>query len=42
MKTNEFVLSESMLQGFAERCRRYDRENSFFQEDFDDLRRAGI
>ena len=26
---------------FAERCGGYDRENRFFQEDFDDLKRAG-
>ena len=30
-----------MLRAFAERCGRYDRENRFFQEDFDDLKRAG-
>jgi alkylation response protein AidB-like acyl-CoA dehydrogenase len=41
MQTNESVLSEDMLRAFAERCGRYDRENRFFQEDFDDLKRAG-
>jgi alkylation response protein AidB-like acyl-CoA dehydrogenase len=41
MSENEHVLPDAMLQAFAERCARYDRENRFFQEDFDDLRRAG-
>jgi len=41
MPANEHVLPDDMLQAFAERCARYDRENRFFQEDFDDLRRAG-
>jgi alkylation response protein AidB-like acyl-CoA dehydrogenase len=41
MSANEHVLTDDMLQAFAERCGRYDRENRFFQEDFDDLRRAG-
>jgi alkylation response protein AidB-like acyl-CoA dehydrogenase len=41
MPTNESVLSDDMLRAFAERCGRYDRENRFFQEDFDDLKRAG-
>src|SRR4249919_2126683 len=41
MNVNEPVLSDHLLRGFAERCARYDRENRFFQEDFDDLRRAG-
>src|SRR5262245_29862003 len=35
------VLSEQMLAGFAERCGGDDRENRFFQEDFDELKRAG-
>jgi alkylation response protein AidB-like acyl-CoA dehydrogenase len=30
-----------MLQGFAKRVALYDRENRFFQEDFDVLRKAG-
>ena len=34
------ILSESTLQRFRERAPGYDRENRFFQEDFDDLRRA--
>jgi alkylation response protein AidB-like acyl-CoA dehydrogenase len=35
------VLSDAMLAGFAERCAAYDRENRFFQEDFDALKGAG-
>ena len=35
------ILSEAMLQRFRERAPGYDRENRFFQEDFDDLRRVG-
>jgi alkylation response protein AidB-like acyl-CoA dehydrogenase len=41
MPANVYVLSDDMLRGFAERCGAYDRENRFFQEDFEDLRRAG-
>jgi alkylation response protein AidB-like acyl-CoA dehydrogenase len=41
MSANEYVLSNATLKAFAERCGGYDRENRFFQEDFDDLRRAG-
>jgi alkylation response protein AidB-like acyl-CoA dehydrogenase len=35
------VLSEPLLQRCRERAAVYDRENRFFQEDFDELRRAG-
>jgi alkylation response protein AidB-like acyl-CoA dehydrogenase len=35
------VLSPQMLARFAERCGGYDRENRFFQEDFDELKQAG-
>ena len=35
------LLSEAMLQRFRERSPGYDRDNRFFQEDFDDLRQAG-
>lgn len=35
------VLSESMLQRFAQRRARYDRENRFFDEDFAELKQAG-
>jgi alkylation response protein AidB-like acyl-CoA dehydrogenase len=41
MQTNEYVLSDDTLCVFAERAGAYDRENRFFQEDFDDLKRAG-
>jgi alkylation response protein AidB-like acyl-CoA dehydrogenase len=34
------VLSEAMLARFASRAGAYDRENRFFQEDFDELRAA--
>src|SRR6478752_194581 len=33
--------SDEMLKHFAGRVGTYDRENRFFQEDFDDLKRAG-
>ena len=36
------ILSETMLQRFRDRAPVYDRENRFFQEDFDELRRPGI
>src|SRR5262249_17389257 len=35
------LLTEAMLQQFRKRAPVYDRENRFFQEDFDDLRQAG-
>jgi len=35
------LLSEAMLQRFRERAPGYDRDNRFFHEDFDELRRAG-
>lgn len=35
------LLSEQMLRRFQERAPGYDRENRFFQEDFDELRQAG-
>src|SRR5215213_6142034 len=35
------VLTQSLLEKFRERAPQYDRENRFFQEDFDDLREAG-
>jgi alkylation response protein AidB-like acyl-CoA dehydrogenase len=37
----EHILPEALLRRFAERCAGYDRDNLFFQEDFDDLRNAG-
>src|SRR5690242_10464153 len=35
------VLSDELLEKCAQRASTYDRENRFFSEDFDDLRRAG-
>jgi alkylation response protein AidB-like acyl-CoA dehydrogenase len=35
------ILSEATLQRFRERAPGYDRDNRFFQEDFDELRKAG-
>jgi alkylation response protein AidB-like acyl-CoA dehydrogenase len=35
------LLSEEMLARFAERAPVYDRENRFFQEDFEELMAAG-
>ena len=35
------VLADEMLKRFAERVGAYDRENRFFKEDFEDLKRAG-
>src|ERR1700730_10508218 len=37
----EPILSDEMLARFAQRAPTYDRENRFFQEDFDELRAAG-
>ncbi len=33
------VLSEDMIRRFGERAGRYDAENRFFSEDFEELRR---
>jgi alkylation response protein AidB-like acyl-CoA dehydrogenase len=41
MQASTHTLSDELLHQFAERCGTYDRENRFFHEDFDDLRRAG-
>jgi alkylation response protein AidB-like acyl-CoA dehydrogenase len=38
----ESALTEEMLTRFASRAATYDRENRFFQEDFDDLKAAGF
>ena len=35
------VLSDALLERFRERAATYDRENRFFDEDFDELRDAG-
>ena len=37
----ESILDDAMLQRFHERAPVYDRENRFFQEDFDELSEAG-
>jgi alkylation response protein AidB-like acyl-CoA dehydrogenase len=37
----EPILSDEMLLRFGQRAPTYDRENRFFQEDFDELRAAG-
>ena len=39
--TGSAILSDEMLQRFGQRAPTYDRENRFFQEDFDELRAAG-
>ena len=41
MAQQQPILSDEMLRGFAGRAAGYDRENRFFQEDFEDLERAG-
>jgi alkylation response protein AidB-like acyl-CoA dehydrogenase len=35
------ILADAMLKRFGDRAPGYDRENRFFQEDFDELRQAG-
>ena len=35
------VLSNDLLQALSKRVGSYDRENRFFKEDFEDLRKAG-
>src|SRR5438034_2740700 len=39
--TVEHVLTDDMLARFDERAPVYDRENRFFQEDFEELRASG-
>ena len=39
--TGSGILSDEVLRRCRERAPRYDRENRFFQEDFDELRQAG-
>jgi alkylation response protein AidB-like acyl-CoA dehydrogenase len=41
MHTHDPILSNDLLQRFAERCAGYDRDNRFFHEDFADLKAAG-
>ena len=40
-KTHQSCLTDHMLAGFVSRARRYDEQNSFFAEDFQDLRESG-
>src|SRR5215831_19828334 len=35
------ILTKELLDRFGERAPRYDRENKFFQEDFEELKAAG-
>jgi len=39
--TSEQLLSDELLDRFAGRAAVYDRDNTFFTEDFEDLKRAG-
>lgn len=39
--TKRYILSEKLLAGCLERAPVYDRENRFFDEDFEELRQAG-
>lgn len=41
MTTKGFSLSQDLLERCRERAAWYDRENRFFQEDFDELKEAG-
>jgi alkylation response protein AidB-like acyl-CoA dehydrogenase len=41
MQIHDPVLSDDLLLRFADRCAGYDRDNSFFHEDFADLKSAG-
>jgi hypothetical protein len=41
MSDTATVLSEEMLQRFAQRAPMYDRENRFFTEDFEELGASG-
>jgi alkylation response protein AidB-like acyl-CoA dehydrogenase len=41
MQTESLVLRTEMLERIAARAPGYDKDNRFFQEDFDDLRRVG-
>ena len=41
MISMDTLLSNDLMQAFAKRVGSYDRENRFFKEDFEDLRKAG-
>jgi alkylation response protein AidB-like acyl-CoA dehydrogenase len=36
------ILSDAVLETFASRSQSYDRNNEFFSEDFEELRKAGL
>src|SRR5690606_4374226 len=36
------ILSDTILDEFAQRAPQYDRENRFFSDDFEELRKAGF
>jgi alkylation response protein AidB-like acyl-CoA dehydrogenase len=40
-RTNQSLLTDQLLAGLEARARRYDEENRFFSEDFQELRDAG-
>src|SRR3954463_13099080 len=40
--TRDTTLTDALLHTFQERAPAYDRENRFFQQDFDDLKAAGF
>jgi alkylation response protein AidB-like acyl-CoA dehydrogenase len=39
--THQSLLTDQLLAGFEARARRYDEQNSFFTDDFEELREAG-
>ena len=40
-RAHQSLLTDDLLNGFAARARRYDEQNTFFAEDFQELREAG-
>ena len=40
-ESTDFILSEERLERFRERAPRYDEENRFFFEDYEELQEAG-
>ena len=40
-RAHQSLLTDELLNGFAARARRYDEQNTFFAEDFEELREAG-
>ena len=41
MAAADFTIPQAMLESFRTRAPQYDRENKFFQQDFDDLKSCG-